>query len=173
MSAASAFRIEQAMAAWQAARSRLLADDAELARDESALTDLLGPEEGEIDGILSRLLRSARHAKSMADAAAETIEEMQARKARYVRRNEAMRATAFAILDALGRSKFELPDLTASVRSGQPSVVVTDEDAIPDIYVRTERKIDRATILSALKSGLTVDGAELSNSGPSLMIRTK
>lgn len=173
MSDVSAFRIEQAMAAWQSARSRLLADDADLVHDESALADLLGPEEGEIETILARLLRAARHAKSMSDGAAELIEDMQARKSRYARRNEALRGTAFAIMDALGKKKTELPDITASVRAGQPSVIITDENSIPDIYVRIERKIDRATILSALKSGLTVDGAELSNSGPSLMIRTK
>ena len=123
--------------------------------------------------ILARLLRGARHAKSMADAAAEQIEDMQARKSRYQRRQETMRGTAFAIMDALGRNKVELPDLTASIRAGQPSVVITDETVIPDLYVRIERKIDKATILSALKSNLTVEGCELSNSLPTLSIRSK
>lgn len=173
MSDVSGFRIEQAMAAWQAARARLLADDADLARDEAALTDLLGPEEGEIDAILARLLRSARHAKSMADAAAELVDDMQTRKARYTRRNESLRATAFAIMDAIGQKKIELADITATIRNGQPSVIVTDEATVPDIYVRTERKIDKATVLSALKSGLTVEGCVLSNSLPTLSIRSK
>jgi hypothetical protein len=169
----SAWKIEQAMATWQAARSRLLEEDAGLAHDETALTELLGSETGDIDAILARLLRGARHAKSMADAAAEQIEDMQTRKQRYQRRAESMRATAFAIFDAIGRAKMELPDMTVTIRAGQPSVIVTDEDAIPDIYVRVERKPDKATILSALKSGLTVDGCELSNSVASLSIRTK
>jgi Gp157 protein len=169
----SAWQIEQALAAWLSARARLLNDDPALSQDEAALTELLGPVDGDVDSIITRLLRAARHAKSMADGAGDLIEDMQARKARYVKRNEALRATAFAIMDALGKSKVELPDITATVRTGQPSVVIADEEAVPDIYVRTERKIDRATILSALKSGLTVDGASLSNSGPSLMIRTK
>lgn len=171
--APSGYRIEQALAAWMSARSRLLSDDAELAHDEAALTELLGPEEGEIDAILARLLRAARYAKSMSDGAAELIEEMQARKARYTRRNEALRATAFAIMDALGKKKTELPDITASVRAGQPSVVVVDEEVVPEIYIRTERKIDKATVLSALKSGLTVEGCVLSNSLPTLSIRSR
>jgi hypothetical protein len=171
--APSGYRVEQALAAWMAARSRLLTEDSELAHDEAALSELLGPEEGDVELILARTLRAARHSKSMADAAAEQIEDMQARKARYLRRNETMRATAFAIMDAMGRTKVEFPDMTASVRAGQPSVIVTDEDAIPDIYVRTERKPDKSTILSALKSGLTVEGCELGNAPPSLSLRTK
>lgn len=169
----SAFRIEQAVSVWQAARSRLLNDDADLARDESALAELLGDEAGDIEGILARLLRAARHAKVMADAAGEQIEDMQARKARYMRRNEAMRGVAFAIMGIMDKPKIELPDLTATIRKGQPSAIATNEEATPDIYVRIERKSDRATILSALKSGLTVEGWELSNSAPTLSIRTK
>jgi len=169
----SGWRIEQALAAWLSARSRLLEDDPSLEHDEAALTELLGPVEGDVDSIVARILRAARHAKSMADAASEQIEEMQARKSRYVKRNEALRATAFAIMDALGKSKIELPDLTATLRKGQPSAIPTNEDATPDIYVRIERKPDRATILSALKAGLTVEGWELSNSLPTLSIRTK
>lgn len=169
----SPWQIEQALSAWNSARTRLLQDDPSLEHDEAALSEWLGPVEGDVDSIIARLLRAARHAKSMADGAAELIEDMQARKSRYVKRNEALRATAFAIMDALGKSKVELPDITATVRSGQPSVVVTDEDAVPDIYVRTERKIDKATILSALKSGLTVEGCVLSNSLPTLSVRTK
>lgn len=171
--APSGFRIEQALAAWNSARTRLLQDDPSLERDEAALTELLGPVEGDVDSIIARLLRAARHAKVMADGSSDLIKEMQERKTRYAARSEALRATAFAIMDAIGRTKVELPDLTATMRAGQPKVLFTNEDAIPDIYVRIERKPDVATILSALKSGLTVDGAELSNSGPSLMIRTK
>ena len=171
--APSGYRIEQAVAAWQSARARLLHEDDELAHDESALIELIGAAEGDIETILARVLRAARHAKAMADAAALQIEEMQTRKARYSRRNDSMRATAFALMDALGKPKMELPDLTATIRKGQPSAVATNEDATPDIYVRIERKPDRATILSALKAGIPVEGWELSNSLPTLSIRTK
>jgi Siphovirus Gp157 len=169
----SAWHVEQAMSVWQSARARLLRDDPSLERDEAALSELLGPDEGDIESILARTLRAARHAKAMADAAAQQIEDMQARKQRYAGRNEALRGMAFAIMDALGRPKFELPDLTASIRNGQPSVILTNEEKVPDIYVRTERRVDKATILNALKSGLTVEGCELSNSLPTLSIRTK
>jgi uncharacterized protein YgbK (DUF1537 family) len=171
--APSAWRVEQAMAAWQSARARLLADDSGLEQNEAALEELLGTAGGDIESVLARLLRAARDAKAMAEASAGLIEDMRARKERYQRRNEAFRGTAFAILDALGRSKFELPDITASIRAGQPSVQITNEDEIPDLYVELVRKIDKQTIASVLKSGGEVPGAVLSNSLPTLSLRTK
>ena len=169
----SGYRVEQAMAAWQSARARLLSEDSALEHDQAALDDLLGDAEGDVEDVLARLLRAARDAKAMAEASAGLIEDMRARKERYQRRNEAFRSTAFSILDALGRSKVELPDITASIRAGQPSVQITNEDEIPDLYVELVRKIDRQTIASVLKSGGEVPGAVLSNSLPTISLRTK
>jgi hypothetical protein len=171
--APSGYRIAQALAAWQSARARLLAEDSALEHDQAALDELLGAESGDVEDVLARLLRAARDAKAMAESTAGLIEDMQARKARFARRNEAFRATAFAVMDALGRTKMELPDITASIRAGQPSVQITDEDAVPDLYVETVRKIDKQTIASVLKSGGEVPGAVLSNSLPSLSLRVR
>tara|TARA_R110000868_G_scaffold41986_1_gene142509 strand:+ start:668 stop:1201 length:534 start_codon:yes stop_codon:yes gene_type:complete len=171
----SAWKIEQAMSVWQAARARLVQDDAELAHDEAALSDLLGQEAGEIEDILARVLRGAVHAASMAVTAGDMADNLKAREARYKRRADAMRATAFAIMDALDRAKIELPDITASLRKGQIGVNVFDPDAVPDIYAEivTTRKIDKATVLSVLKSGQDVPGAALQNGIPSLTLRTR
>jgi len=171
----SSYKVEQALSAWQSARSRLLSEDAELAHDEAALQLLLGDAEGDIQDILARLLRGAVHAGAMASAAADQIDAIKGRQDRYKRRAESMRATAFAILDAIGETKVELPDLTASIRKGTQSAMIVDEAAIPDKYVEivTTRKIDKAVILSTLKAGEEVPGAFLSNGLASLSIRTK
>jgi hypothetical protein len=167
----SAFRIEQVMSVWAAARARLLSEDAELIHDEDALNDLLGDEAGDVRDILARLLRAAEHAKTMAAAAEVRADEIKARRDRYKRRNEAFRATAFAILDAMGERKFELPDLTATVRAGVASAVITDETALADEYIRVTRAPDKAAILADLKQGVVIKGAELSNGIPSIQIR--
>jgi hypothetical protein len=169
----SGYRIQQALSVWSAARARLLSEDSALEHDQAALDELLGAEGGDVEDVLARLLRAARDAKAMAEASAGLIEDMQTRKARFLRRNEAFRATAFAILDALGRNRFDLPDITASIRAGQPSVQIVNEEEIPDIYVHMERKIDRQTIASVLKSGGSVPGASLSNSLPTLSLRVR
>ena len=169
------YKIEQALSSWMSARARLLSEDAELAHDGAALTELLGTEDGNVQDILARLLRAAVHATSMASAAADQIEAIKGRQDRYKRRAEAMRSTAYAVLDAIGQVKVELPDLTASIRKGTQSAMIVDEAAVPDIYVEvvTTRKIDKAVILSTLKAGQDVPGAFLSNGLSSLTIRTK
>jgi hypothetical protein len=173
--APSGYAVEQVMSAWQAARARLLDEDPELQHDEAALSEILGPKEGDVRDVLSRVLRAAVHADSMADAASARVDAMQLRKARYQRRSDAMRALGFAVLDALGERKIELADLTATIRAGREQVIVTDLDAVPNIYVEevTTRKPDKATILSVLKSGGEVPGCERANGLPSLSIRTK
>lgn len=173
--APSGYKIEQAMSAWQAARARLLEGDADLARDEAALTELLGEEEADVRTILTRLLRGAVHAEAMASAASDQMEVLKGRHARYKARGQTMRQVAFNIMDVMGEKKVELPDLTASVRKGQQSAMIVDEAAVPDIYVEIveTRKPDRATILSVLKSGGDVPGTFLSNGLPTLSIRTK
>jgi hypothetical protein len=168
--APSAYKVQQALAVWNSARARVAE---EVSHDEADLATLLGSETEDVDDILARLLRAARNAEAMAAAVAQMEEDLATRKGRYKRRGQEFRATAFAILTALERSKFEMPDMTASIRNGQPSVQIVNEEEVPDIYIRLERKIDKATILSALKAGHEVRGCELSNSLPVLTLRTK
>ena len=99
-----------------------------------------------MEDVLARLLRAARDAKAMAESAAGLIEDMQARKARFARATRRSDPRRSRILDALGRKKVELPDLTASIRARASSVQIADEDAVPDLYVHMERRIDKQTI---------------------------
>lgn len=52
---------------------------------------------------------------------------------------------------------------TASIRKGQPTLTVTDENKIPDEYfdVITTRKLDRRKLLDEMKVGVYVEGAEI------------
>ncbi len=173
--APSGYKIEAALSAWMSARARLLQDDSDLAHDEAAITELLGDETQDVQTILARLLRAAVHADAMAEAAGERIETMKGRQSRYKTRSQSMRATAFAVLDAIGQAKVELPDLTASIRRGQQSAMIVDEAAVPDVYVEivTTRKIDKAIVLADLKAGREIPGAFLNNGINSLTIRTR
>jgi len=161
------------MSALLAVRQRLLQDDPDLADDEQLFSDMLEGEGGDAMEVLHRVLRASIAAKDMAEAADSRAIEIAARRDRYRRRAEALRGAAFAALDALGIKKLELPDLTASVRAGQPVVVITDEAALPEVCIRVTREPDKALIAAALKGGREVPGAELSNSSPSLTVRTR
>ncbi len=171
----SGYKAEQVLSAWQSARARLLAEDPALEHDEAALVDLLGPEEGDVNDILARLVRGAVHSESMADAAAERIAAMSERLKRFKARAQTMRATAFAVMDATGLRKLELEDVTASVRNGTPSVEITDLDLVPEIYIETvvTRKPDKRTLLAAMKDGAVVPGVELTNAMPTIALRVR
>lgn len=184
--APSAFALEQAMSALQAARQRLLEEDPDLAADETLMADILGSDPNTVDAmdVLHRVLRASVHAKSMAAAAEARAAEIELRRDRYRRRAESLVTAAFNAMAALDLRKVELPDLTASLRAGAQSVVILDEDALPDEYVRvaTTRTPDKKAIRDALMrrsesadpdQGNDIPGATLSNGLPSLMIKVK
>lgn len=169
------YRIEQAMSAWQSARTRLLTDDADLAHDEAALTALLGPETGDVRDVLSRLLQATQTAAALSDAANEMLANLKGRQDRYRRRVEQFRSTVFAIMDAIGERRFETAAFTVSIAAGRPSAIITDEALIPDRFVKitTERKVDKVLLLSALRDGEVIEGAAISNSLPTLTVRSR
>lgn len=171
----SAFRMEQAMSCLMAARQRLLADDPDIAADETLMHDLLegAAETGDAMEVLHRVIRAALHAESMADAAEARIKDMQARRDRYRNRAQQLRGAAYAALDALELKRIELPEATCTIAAGRPSVLITDEAALPDEMFRVERKPDKTLIGQALRDNRDVPGAVLSNGLPTLQIRSK
>jgi hypothetical protein len=169
----SGFRIENVMTAWLATRESLLESDPSLEHDEAALTEILGPVQGDAEEILARVLRAKVHAEAMAKAADEQADLIVARKRRYLAREEAMKGLAMTIMEVMGKKKVELGDLTASVAKGRLGVHISDVNEVPDIYVEvvTERKPDKATIKSAIEAGHDVPGAALKNGADYLTIR--
>lgn len=170
----SSWRLETAIATWQAARARL-AEDPDLANDEAALSELLGPAEGDVENILARVLRGALHAEAMERAAGHAMASLQVRKGRYGSRAVALRATALAIMQVLDKRRHELPDMTANLNAPRQGLHISDEAAIPAEYTETviETSIDRKKLLDDLKQGLVIPGASLADGLPTLTIRTR
>lgn len=173
VSGPSPYQLEQALAALLATRQRLLVEDPEIENDERLFADMLEGESGDAMEMLDGVLRAAVQADSMAAAAEARATDLEARRDRYRNRAKVLRGAAFAAMDALGMRKRELPDLTASIAVGRPSVLITEESAIPDQYIRVSRSPDKSALLQALKAGGDVPGVTLNNSLPSLQVRTK
>ena len=169
----SAWKIAQALASWQSARSRLFAEDPDLEQDEAALAELLGEETGDVENVLDRLLRASVHARDMARAAEERAKVIATRGKRYDTRAEVMRGAAFAIMEAIDKKKHELPDLTASIGKPRISVQISDEAAIPDEYWRVVRNVDKAAIRSDIENGVVITGAFLEEGLPSFTVRSR
>ena len=66
------------------------------------------------------------------------------------------------------------PDFTASLRQGAPSLEVVAEELIPPPYWKPQPpKLDRQSLLAALKGGEQVDGCMLAPPQAQLSVRTK
>jgi hypothetical protein len=141
--------------------------------DEETLRDTL---EGitDLHEMIAAVIRSALVDEALQGGLRSRLDEMRARLGRLEERGGKKRQLALEAMTEVGLSRLEQPDFTASVRTGSPSLLVTAEDLIPEAYwVRQAPKLSRQALLSDLKQGGSVPGAQLSNAQPVLMVRTK
>lgn len=156
--------------AYQRQRDRLLAEFPEMSEDPVLLSDTL---EGMFDTntVIASFIRRAREDEANADALAGMLKDMGARRSRLQLRADKYRASALAMMDAIGMRKLEQPDFTASIRAVPPRVEIEDEAAIPDDLCKVVRTPDKTKIKEALSIG-PVDGARMTNGGETLTLRT-
>ena len=150
----------------------LIAAHPEIDEDEVLRADMI---EGETDlhEFLRDIERKRRNADTFVDALAIEITTLRDRRARFERRDQALRALMFNLLQWAEVKKVELPEATISIRAGQQKVIVEDENAIPDEYCRIIREPDKIKIKAALLEFKSVAGAALSNAEPTLAVRIK
>jgi hypothetical protein len=99
---------------------------------------------------------------------------MRQRLARLEQRCVKKRMLALEAMNEVGLKKLELPDFTSCTRVGSPALVVTSEQAIPEVYWAPQPpKLDRQSLAADLKRGKDIPGACLGNANPILVVRTK
>ena len=141
----------------------------EMADDEDLQRDMI---EGETSAheFLSWILREYFAAEGLAEGAGAAAKVLQARKARFDRRQEALKAMAKRIwlLTSPNKVKIERPEGTIAERKGSLSVHVTDIEFIPSDLITKEAK--KGEIAKKLKAGEDVPGCELKRGDPSFVI---
>ena len=145
----------------------------ELIEDEEAWLASL-ESETDFDEILTTIVRRIEDTKILAIGTKDRLGELEARKKRFEDRVETLRDLAFKIMQAADIQKKELSEATLSIRNVPPSVIITDEENLPDIACKFVRKPD----LKKIKELLTDEtgycaGATLSNGSKSISIRIK
>lgn len=148
----------------------LIAAYPEVAEDVALLSDTI---EGETDAFafLSRLVQDELAIKAQATALGDVISQFGERKARFARQVEARRELMLKIMDACGLKKAPLPEATITMRDGSAKVVISDEQALPEEFIRWKSEPDKTAIKEALNAGKEVPGAMLSNGGPTISLR--
>lgn len=142
-------------------------DDEDLIHDAiEGETDLMET----IDAAIMRLQDIETHGAAIKAQMAALKE----RADRFKNQGEMIRAAIASALGMTGLKKVERALATLSLRAVPPSVVVVEEADIPSDYFEPQPpKLDKRALLDALKSGEKVPGAELSNGGETLSIRSK
>lgn len=130
--------------------------------------------ETDVHEFLRNIVWKIDDTKALVIGTKDRFDELKSRKDRYETRIEALRELAFKVMQSTELAKLELPEATLSLRAGTQQLIGDGDPAsLPDSLCKISRSPDRTAIKDALKAGQTVPGFELSNSPPTLSIRTK
>tara|TARA_R110000868_G_C10823881_1_gene758835 strand:+ start:717 stop:1223 length:507 start_codon:yes stop_codon:yes gene_type:complete len=155
----------------EAARSLLANIRDVIGDDEDAAADAVEGQTGFKEAVI-RVTERLAEIEAIAEAIATRRERLGARSARLTAQSEAIRTALSAALDHAGVKRIELPSATISLKATPPKIIVTDEAAIPtEFWKRGDPKLDRGSLLKALKDEREIPGAALSNGGITIQIR--
>ena len=114
---------------YRALRDRIRAQDPQI--DEQTLADTV---EGltDLHEILQAIIRAALADEALAQGSNAGISDMQGRLDRLQDRASKRRQIANDVMVELDLKKLTAPDFTASIRDGMPSLMVLNEDAVPE-----------------------------------------
>ncbi len=141
--------------------------------DDETLRDTL---EGitNLHEMIAAVIRSALVDEALQAGLRTRLEEMRGRLERLEARSAKKRQLALEAMTEAGLKRLEQPDFTAFTRAGLPGLIIVSENTIPVSYwVPQPPKLDRQGLLSDLKRGEAIPGAQLSNPKPVLSVRTK
>lgn len=154
----------------EATRALLAAYALDLENDDQLRQDMV---EGETDlhdairGAVARIVE-LNALRTGIDA---TVKILKDRHSRFDAQEERIRAALLTAMEVGGVQRLETPLGTVTRKAVPPSVVITDEAALPlGFWIQQEPKLDKRALLAHLKEG-PVPGAELSNGGTTIAIK--
>ena len=141
--------------------------------DEETLLDTL---EGltTLNEMLAAVVRSQLDDTSLVQALRGRMDHMQERLGRLKSRVEKKKELITTVMERANLKKITESDFTLSLRSTPRPLVVVDENEIPERFWNPQpAKLDRRSLIDALKADQAVEGATLGNGGVTISIRTK
>lgn len=148
----------------------LLLEYPQLADDEELFRDML---EGNtrFNEIMDRLLIEMRDNETLSDAAAARIAKLRERQTRLTHRAQFYRSLMHRLLTVTGIQSVALAEAKVSIMKSPDKVIITDESAVPDAFMKITKEPNKTAIKNAIKSGTYVPGAALSNGGTTISVR--
>ena len=150
--------------------------EAECPDDPDLLADMMEGET-ELHALLGWAIGKAMADKAMQAAVATRVADLAARKARFAKREKAMRGLALELLLLSGVPKVELAEATLSVTTRKPAPRVVDVEALP--VALTVPQPPKARPMADIRAhidahdGTLPPGVIMTNGSQSLTVRTK
>ena len=155
-------------------REELLRQFPELGEDAAALSDTLEGVSSFKDAV-ARVMAMIFEDEMLIVGIGNRVMDLKDRSERLTIRIEKMRAALAQAMERAGEKRVTLPECTVSLATVPGKVIITDESLIPDRFMfhpeAPPPRPDKQTLARALKEGIEVAGAQLSNGGITVKVR--
>lgn len=148
----------------------LLNENPDLMHDEDLKADMLL---GSTDfyEIIEKIHRNIMENSALLHGLIDVMDSLNKRREVLRNRVDFQRALIKRLMEVADQKSIDIPAAKISLGKSPAKVVIIDEGAIPDEFVRIKRDPNKTAIKEALVGGQDVPGATLSNGGTSLTIR--
>lgn len=146
--------------------NEILADPEFSFTELAAYADNAMQDKQDVLDLINNLIFAISEKESITRSIANEIAEMQARKERFNNQSDYLRNTLKMVMDKCEITKIECPMGTVSKTIRKASRVnVIDEGTLlleyPELYTRSEPKLDKRALKELLEEGIQIDGVEL------------
>ena len=136
----------------------------ELAENGDDLTDTLEALEDAIEDKAENTAKVIKQLEANASMLDNEINRLTERKKASDNNAKRLKVYLQEQLEKVGTDKIKGPRFTVAIQNNPPSVRVTDESKLIGYLVEQPKKLDKKAIMTDLKAGREVSGAELQHS---------
>jgi transcriptional regulator of heat shock response len=130
--------------------------------DEETFRDTLQAIEEALEDKVENMAKFIRCLEADAKAIKEEEQRLADRRKALENRVSSVNEYLQNQMEVAGLDKVKRPTVTVSIQNNPPSVEIADESLIPSDYMIPQpSKIDKKSILSALKEGLVIEGCSM------------
>lgn len=129
--------------------------------DEVAVAAAMDGVDAALEEKLESTAKVIRNLEAEADGLEAEEKRLRVRKTAVKNRIADIKGYVQQNLEAMGKDKVTSGIFKWSIQANAPSVNILDEDLIPDVYWKIERKPMKTEIKKAIEAGELTEGAEL------------
>ncbi len=140
---------------------------------DEAIKDTFEMIEGDFNDKAVAMVKVTRNMDADVSSIDDEIKRLQARKKTITNYKASLVEYLRNNMEACGISKIDCPLFNITLGKGSPILLVEDEEKVSTDWVdiKIERKLQKANILKALKSGEKIEGCSIGTAKSSILIK--